>query len=329
MVDATAAWDVPPGGIVASVLPADLDADGKTDILVSNDFGSHYWLRNLGDSFAMHAEDIGFYPYAHGMGWGMGDWDGDGLAELVLADEGPVPLYRRVAPPPAVPLAFQDIGGVKGLWGPTWASSVWSPMVADFDHDGGEDILFGSALTVPPAQLAAVTAACTTKDKANPYGGHPNVDVLMLSQPDGTFAGRRFPDGPESHFMVIAQAVLDLDDDGDLDFVQSRPGPSLTSRIRIFRNDMVKQGGHVEVQVRGKSANRDALGAVVTAQIGGKLHTRWLTGSGGFGSNRARIAHFGLGTASSAQAVTVRWPDGTQTVVGSLASGARVQVQWP
>lgn len=326
-VDQTKAWNVPGAGILSAPLPFDADKDGKMDVFLANDFGEHYLLRNTGGVFERHDIDIGFYPYAHGMGWGMGDFNGDGLADLVLADVGPSPVYMQVKPGPNLPIAFEDKGGEMGVWGPSWSASIWSPMVADFDHDGLEDMFVGSALNTSPKDLPAVTAGCT-KNGILPFGGHPNIDMLFLAQPGGGFTAQRFPSGPESHFMAIAQAVVDLDADGDLDLLQSRPGFNLTSRIRVWRNDLPKKGASCRVVVQGKPGNRDALGAIVTAQIGGKLRTRWLTGGGGFGSNRTRIAEFGLGSATKATGVVVTWPNGTKTVVGDVAAGATQIVAW-
>ena len=328
MVDATKAWNVPPAGLLSAGLPIDLDVDGKMDMLVGDDFGVHRFLRNIGGSFQAHGEDIGFYPYAHGMGWGMGDFNGDGLADLVLADVGPSPVYMQVKPAPGLPVSFVDKGGELGFWGPVWSASIWSPMVADFDLDGNEDIMVGGALNTPVADLAKVTMGCT-KDNKSPYAGFPNIDLVFLSQGGKGFSAQQFPTGPVSHFMAIAQAVVDIDGDGDLDVLQSRPGLNLTSSIRLWRNDLVKKGKGFRVLVKGKPGNKDALGAVVTAKIGGVVRTRWLTGSGGFGGNRSRIAEFGLGSAAKATDVTVTWPDGKKSVVGDMQADGSKSVTWP
>ncbi|MBM4344060.1 MAG: CRTAC1 family protein [Deltaproteobacteria bacterium] len=327
LVDQTKAWNVPPAGILSAPLPLDVDKDGKMDVFLANDFGEHYLLRNAGGAFERYDIDIGFYPYAHGMGWGLGDFNGDGLADLVLPDVGPNPVFMQVKPGPMLPVAFVDKGGEMGVWGPTWSASTWSPMVADFDHDGLEDMLVGSALNTSPKDLPAVTAGCT-KNGVLPFGGHPNIDLLFTASPGGGFTAKRFASGPESHFMAIAQAVVDLDADGDLDVLQSRPGFNLTSRIRVWRNDLPKKGASCRVVVQGKAGNRDAVGAIVTAQIGGKLRTRWLTGGGGFGSTRIRIAEFGLGGAPKASNVVVTWPNGAKTAVGDVAAGATQVVVW-
>ncbi len=72
----------------------------------------------------------------------------------------------------------------------------------------------------------------------------------------------------------------------------------------------------------------DAVGAKVTANVGGILRTRWLVGGGGFGGTRLRMAHFGLGKAGVATDVTVHWPNGKKTVVGELKPGDKKTVKW-
>ena len=329
MTDDTTAWKVPAGGIWSNAMPADVDADGKMDVLVGDDFGAHRLLRNLGGSFEAHSEDIGFHAYGHGMGWGIGDFNGDGLADLVMADAGPNPLYLQVKASSGKPVGFIDDGGARGVWGPTWAASSWSPLVADFDQDGRDDIMLGISIATTLAEFPKVAAGCTGTPK-KPYAGHPNPDVLFLSNgSSSTFTAHQFPSGPYSHFAMVTQGVLDLDGDGDLDLVQTRPNVNMTSMVRIVRNDVPNKGKSCLVKVTGKKGNLDALGTVVSAKIDGHLRTRWLNGTGGTGGTRSRVAHFGLGTADKATDVTITWPNGAKTKVGDVGAGETKAAAWP
>jgi hypothetical protein len=158
-----------------------------------------------------------------------------------------------------------------------------------------------------------------------------NMDLLFTHGAGMAMVPSKLPPGPFAHVVSIDQQVLDLDADGDLDVVQTRPGKSFqpTSRVRVLRNDLAKKGGSATVVVRGKGKNQDALGTTVTATIEGKVHRRWLNGSGSWGGTPARYAHFGLGSASKASGVKVTWPDGSTTSLGDLPQGTTVQVTWP
>lgn len=330
LVDVTKDWKVPPGGLLSAPQPIDLDADGKLDILISDDFGIHYLLRNVGGAFAQHQTDVGLHPYGHGMGFGINDVNGDGKPDLWLADEGPSHVYVQ-HPVPAgagLPVWLVDEGGPRGVHGPTWSASSWSPLTADFDRDGNDDVFLGGALWTPPDQLAAVTAGCT-KDLKSPYEGHPNIDLLLMGTGQGSYVAKHLPTGPYSHFMAISQVLIDLEGDGDLDVVQARPAPNLSSTIRIWRNDLVAKGGFVRVRLQGKPGNREAIGAVVRAKLAGAPRSRWLLGNGGYGGTRAVVAEFGLGASPTLDEVQVTWPDGKVSNLGTIAAGKTVVAPWP
>ncbi len=330
LVDATTAWKLPPGGLLSAPQPIDIDVDGKLDVFVSDDFGIHYLLHNVGGAFVMAQTDIGLKAYGHGMGFGIADLDSDGKADLVLADEGPCHAYVQKAPAQGagVPLAFVDEGGARGLHGATWSASSWAPLTADFNRDGYDDLFLGGALWTDPGLLAPVTAGCTQGSKL-PYDGHPNIDLVLFGTPEGGFIAQHLPSGPHSHFMAISQVLVDLDDDGDLDIVQARPFANLTSVVRIWRNDLPAMGGFARVRLQGKPGNIEALGAVVSGMVAGNKRTRWLVGSGGYGGGRARIAEFGLGPAAALTGVQVRWPDGKVTPLADVPAGKTVDVKWP
>ncbi|MSP90357.1 MAG: CRTAC1 family protein [Myxococcales bacterium] len=333
LVDATEAWNVPGGGSQTVAMALDVDADGKMDVLVGDDFGSSRLLHNTGKSFQSWATAIGMHEYSGSMGWTAGDFDSDGKADLVLAEGGPTPLYMQVKGKPGTPVQYEDQGGKWGVWSTTWGSSAWSPIAADFDHNGLDDLLVGASVNFSPEMVASVTGFCSAGPKPGGKGifiGQTSIDVLYLNLTGKGFEPYALPPGKYAHIVFVDQQPIDLDGDGDLDIVQTRPGASMnpTSLVRILRNDWPKQGPSLTVIVTGKGGNTAALGAIVSAKVGGITRTRWLAGSGAFGGTPSRFAHFGLGAAGKATDITVTWPDGTKTVLGDGAAGATLKAVW-
>ncbi|MBM4344062.1 MAG: CRTAC1 family protein [Deltaproteobacteria bacterium] len=332
--DATAQWKPPPGGTQTTAMAMDFDGDGKVDVAVADDFGSARILRNTGATFVSYDTNVGLHSYSGAMGCASGDLNHDGLPDLVIAESGPTPVYINSPQwKGTAPFAFVDKGGDYDTWAPNWAASSWSPIIADFDHDGLEDLWVANAANLPVQMTADPKTMCLVSKSsglASMFKGVPSVDVMHLSKVGGGATAYRVVGGAYAHIILVEQRPIDLDDDGDLDVVQTRPGPDImTSLVRILRNDLPKKGSSMRVVVQGKGKNQDALGTTVTATIGGKKVTRWLFGSGAFGGTPTRVAHFGLGAASKATAVTVAWPDGTKTLVGEVQAQQTIKVNWP
>jgi hypothetical protein len=70
------------------------------------------------------------------------------------------------------------------------------------------------------------------------------------------------------------------------------------------------------------------LGAVVTVRAAGRAQVQVNDGKSGYLGQSAIPLYFGLGAATQADYVRVKWPTGReQTVAGPFASGARVVVK--
>ena len=314
-------WNLPPGGEVTIPLLADLDRDGWQDLLISNDFGDHYLLHNQQGKLVRHDADIGFVPYAHGMGWGVGDFNLDGLDDLILADAGPLLVYQGQKPAAGLPVAFAQSAKAWGVDKATHDTVVWDPLVFDFDHDGYEDVWLGLAGLSPKGGIVAL-GSCQSG-----FATPPQRDVLLHNSGAGSFAPLLgpLPADQDLAFASTVSSTLDLDDDGDLDIVQVRRG----GYAHVYRNDWPKANSSVLVRLSAPGPNAAQLGAWMTASIGGKTHLRRILGTTGFGGASSWRGHFGLGQATQIDELTVHWPSGKVSKHGPFAGGAKVTLKAP
>jgi hypothetical protein len=70
----------------------------------------------------------------------------------------------------------------------------------------------------------------------------------------------------------------------------------------------------------GKKSNRNAIGARMEIEAGGKKQVRFVIGGGSYLSASDRRLLVGLGTAGQADKVTVFWPSGRKQRFSNLGS---------
>ncbi|MGZ6971737.1 MAG: ASPIC/UnbV domain-containing protein, partial [Thermoanaerobaculia bacterium] len=90
---------------------------------------------------------------------------------------------------------------------------------------------------------------------------------------------------------------------------------------RVFRNVTETQAKAVRLVLATNGKNRGAVGARVTCTMGGKKRVDEVSGGDGYLSACERTIVIGLGPAAKADAVDIRWPDGTAASAKDLAPG--------
>lgn len=131
--------------------------------------------------------------------------------------------------------------------------------------------------------------------------------ILYWNEHNGRFrdisldavAGRTTP------FNSHGVAGADLDNDGAVEILVniSHDRPSLLENLG-------DHGNWILLNLEGTKSNRDAIGAKVTVRVGDHQQTQEVRSGGGYISQSDFRLHFGLGKATKADAVEIRWPSG-------------------
>ena len=282
------------------VVATDLDDDGRVDFLVANDAEANAFWQNRGDgTFEDRAESIGLAYNGEGqpeanMGIAVGDSNGDLLDDVVMThffNEHDT-IWRALKDPHGGVL-FQDQTREAGIANDTKPLTTWGVAFADFDQDGGLDLV--------------ATAGHIREEPTQRYT-YANPPILWRRNAGDPFenvtrtAGAYFQ---EPH-LGRGLAVGDLDIDGDLDLVIVHHH----AKSVVLWNETPRAGGFLSLRLRGRKPNIDAVGARVTLQAGPLRMVRAVIGGGSYLSSHDPRVHFGLGDAAVVDRVEVRWPSG-------------------
>ncbi len=116
--------------------------------------------------------------------------------------------------------------------------------------------------------------------------------------------------------------VDDFDNDGDVDAIilnalAAPPLSAMTSR---------SLGNWLQLDLTGRQACRDAVGARVAFEIDGKKFVDEVRSGRGYQSSYGQRLYFGLASATTVPELTIRWPDGMQQVLREVAANQLLRV---
>jgi enediyne biosynthesis protein E4 len=296
-------------GKTLGVAVADYDGDGRIDLYLANDGMPGDLFHNLGGKFV----DVGLESgtaFNHesreqaGMGVDWGDYDGDGLLDLLVTtfQYEPTSLYHNEGHG-----LFTEEGYAAGIGDASLSRLGFGARLFDADNDG---------------DLELITANGHVQDNAARI--FPGVTYAQPVQLFENLGERRFLDVSAAAGASLAKpivgrglAVGDYDNDGDLDvLIANLEGPPL-----LLRNDTPSTAHALTVRLQGRTAPRDGTGARLTLRAGGRRQLREAGTGGSYLSAGDPRIHFGLGAAAAADSLTIRWPSGATETRAHVAAG--------
>lgn len=296
----------------------DFTNDGLPDIYVASDYGTDRIFFNRGDGVFedVTAKAMGF-DTKKGMNAEVGDFDNDGWLDVYvtnITDEYMREfnmLWRNNGDSTFVDVS-REVGVGNTLWG-------WGAKFADFDNDGWLDLFVANGLrSAGSGNYISILLPMIVR---------PNVDFSDLASwpaiGNRSWSGyqrkKLFHNDEGQMFREVGKqaavdndrdgrgvAIADFDNDGRLDIFQTNADQT----PMLYRGVAAEAGHWVQLKLKARGGNVEAVGARVSLQAGGLKQIREVDAGNGYAAQSMRRLHFGLGKARELDELKVRWPDG-------------------
>ena len=308
-----------PSYCALSMLFSDWNRSGEASLRVAND-REYYkggqeqlWKLSPGEAARPYTEAEGWKRLQI---WGMGiashDIDGDGYPEVFItsmADNKFQKLEAGTDKPTYIDQAYKR--GITAhrpyVGGDIHPSTAWHAQFADVNNDGLADLFVvkGNVSAMPDFAIL-----------------DPNN--LLLGEADGRFTEVGQQAGVASFRRGRGGMLADLNGDGLLDMVVV----NRQDKAQLWRNlgsgtaDKPAPMGHwLQLRLQQAGGNREAVGAGVEVDLGGRIIREELTIGGGHASGQLGWMHFGLGDARQVK-LRVQWPHGEWSAWADVAGDA-------
>ncbi|MFO0983288.1 MAG: CRTAC1 family protein [Planctomycetota bacterium] len=206
---------------------------------------------------------------------------------------------------------MSDRAGLETYW-------PWAITVADFDRDGWKDVFVTAGMSYPyfywPNSLL--------RNDGNLHFTDLTRDAGLEPRPGGNELDLTIKNVKWARSSRTA-AVLDLDEDGDLDLVVN----NFNDVPYVYANESpARHWVALDLVGGGGKTCRDAVGSVVTIEAGGKKQTAMVDSATGYLEQSTHRLYFGLGDAASLTHATVRWIGGAEEDVTAQVAIDKVNV---
>ena len=323
---------------------SDVNKDGYPDIYVSNDFMSNdlLYINQGNGTFKNEIAKYLSYQSRSSMGDDIADVNNDGNPDILTLDMLPESYYKRKQTINGFSyqlylndekfgyehqyvrnmlhmhngflngamLPFSEVGQMMGISATDWS---WSPLFADYDNDGKKDLIISNGFPVDETDKDwtrfSVTAATYASEQilieAAPAVKIPNLAFQNIGE-----AGfkKRTDWLPQVPSFSYGAAFVDLDNDGDLDYVVN----NLNDEAFIYRNYTIendaKDANYIRIKLTGKKGNMMAIGAKVEVWTKGQYQYTENFLTRGYASSVDPVIHFGLEKNTTIDTLKITWP---------------------
>jgi hypothetical protein len=334
----------------------DANHDGWPDLYVANDFETpdRFYLNKGDGTFADVVDDRLPHVTYFSMGADAGDLNNDGLIDFFITDmrdrsrsefmtgmeEIGRGLWEMERVSQLIPQymwnavylntgtdRFEEVAHLTGMDATGW---TWAARLADLDNDGRLDAFFTTGMirnfidadlvdkqNVAPSLAARANVWKNAKPRTETKLAYRNLGDLKFSNVSAEW-------GLDQNGVSFGSALVDLDGDGDLDLVLA----NYDAPPSLFRNDTIS-GHSMEIKLEGRAPNLDGIGAEIRIETASGAQVRQVYTERGIVASEPALTHFGLGSDTKINKVTVRWPRGQVQVLENLPADQFVTVKEP
>ncbi len=304
-------------GKALGITLADYDRDGHTDLFIANDSMPEFLYHNKGTGTfeevglpAGVAVDGDGHTFA-GMGVDFADYNNDGLPDLLVTDlaNQMYALYQNSGNG-----SFDYVTGSSHLGNITLSHSGWGFRFLDFDNDGWKDLLIAQGHDID------------TIERQFPQLRYREPMLLLRNTGKG-FVDVSADSGSIFHQPWVGRglAIGDINNDGRVDAVVTTNDGS----AHVLYNQTANHNHWLTLSLVGHKSNRDAIGAEVKVTTGARIQLATVSTCGSYLSSSDKRVHFGLGPATAAQTVEIRWPSGISQMLRNVKADQDLQVDEP
>ena len=300
-----------PNGKSLAVVVDDFNDDGWPDVVIANDTYQNFFYLNQGngtfDDDAL-AAGVAFDEFGRaraGMGVDVADIRNRGQLSIAIGNfsNEAVALYTEIGEE-----LFQDLAGAARLTRETLLPLTFGLRFADLNLDRNVDLILGNGHIDP--DIGAIQSDVSFAQppqlfQNNGRGGFVEVGDLL----GGGFT---------EPIVARGLATTDFDRDGDIDVIISTNG----GPPKFFRNDLTVGTNWVRLRLEGEPPNLGAVGATVLV-FTESVTQRFVvsTSSSYLSQSETNPVLAGLGGATGADSVLVKWPRGTVSRIGRIDAG--------
>lgn len=264
-----------------NIIAIDVNKDARMDIYIPDDTQRNFYENDGGNNFILNTYSpltTDVLNGARGVAWADIDNDGDFDAYLMGNSVGNL---------------FYINDGYGGFTQQSSLATLGETIFggrgsafADYDNDGYIDLI-------------------SVQNQV------PSSWYLYRNNGNGTFTKQLNQSFKGASAALAGGSFGDYNNDGFLDFITASFGADYNALYRNVGNT----NKYLKVKLIGSTTNRNGIGAVVSVKAGGFWRHHQVLTANGFANQNSLLAHFGLGSSTTADSVVVQWPSGYRQVL--------------